>query len=92
MGEARLEPIGRVQRFFTQAGAAVVSLTGALRAGDRIYIKGHTTDFVQAVESMQVDHRPIQAAEAGATIGLRVTARCRKHDIVYRLIGGGSPS
>ena len=86
MAEARMEQIGNVAGFFAHVGATVVELTASLRVGDRIYIKGHTTDFQQAVTSMQVDRQDVQEAAAGQSVGLKVDQRCRQHDVVYKLV------
>lgn len=85
MAEPTLEAIGRVNGFFAHIPAAMVDLTAPLKVGELICIKGHTTDFQQTVESMQVDRQPVQSAEAGQTVGLKVNEKCRKHDVVYKL-------
>ncbi len=85
MAEPRMEAIGRVSAFFVHPSVAVVKLSAPLTVGQTVYLKGHTTDFQQSVESMQIDHRPVTEAAAGTSIGLKVTARCRKHDAVYTL-------
>ena len=87
MAEPTMEPIGRIGAFFAHPSAAVVELTAPLRVGDTICIKGHTTDFQQVVESMQVERQPIQEAQAGQAVGLKVKDRCRKQDVVYKLVG-----
>jgi putative protease len=81
-----MEEVGRVGGFFAHVSVAVVELTGTLKVGDMVYIKGHTTDLQQRVDSMQVDHAPVQEARPGQSVGLKVTARCRKHDVVYKLV------
>lgn len=86
MTEPRMEEIGRVSGFFAHPSVAVVELTAALKVGDTVYIKGHTTDFQQPVESMQVDRAPVQEAKAGQSVGLKVSGRCRTHDAVYKLV------
>ena len=85
MGEPRMEEVGRLSAYFARPSVAVVELTGSLRVGDAIYIKGHTTDFQQAVTSMQITHQTIQEAGAGQTVGLKVHDRCRRHDLVFKL-------
>ena len=86
MAEPKMEEIGRVSSFFAHPSVAVIDLTAPLKLGETVYIKGHTTDFQQAVESMQVDRAPVQQVQAGASVGLKVTGRCRKHDVVYKLV------
>jgi len=86
MGEPRMEDVGRVTGFFAHPVVAIVELSAPLKVGDQIYVKGHTTDFRQVVESMQLDHLPIPDATAGQSIGLKVKERCRKQDLVYKFV------
>ena len=86
MAEAKMEEVGRIAGFFAHPSVAIVELTASLKLGETIYVKGHTTDFQQAVESMQVDRQPVREAQAGASVGIQVKDRCRKHDTVYRLV------
>ena len=76
--------IGVVTHYFPHVQAAVVQLKRPLKVGDSIAIKGRTTDFIQRIESMQIDHVPIQEAKADDEIGLRVDARVREHDYVLK--------
>ncbi len=87
MPEPKLEEIRLITAFFAHPSAALVELKAPVRVGDMIYIKGHTTDFQQRVESMQVDRQDVQEAQAGQSIGLKVNDRCRKRDVVYKLAG-----
>ena len=79
------ERIGVVNDYFAKIGVAGIDLEGALRVGDTIHIKGHTTDLEQAVESIQVEHAPVEEAKAGDAIGIKVKDRCRGGDVVYRV-------
>lgn len=84
---ASLEEAGIITHYFPKVDAAVVKLTKAgLSVGDRIFIKGHTSDFVETVESIQLDHIVIQNSEVGQEIGLKVKSKVREHDVVYRII------
>lgn len=82
-----LEKVGEVSHYFTKIGVAVVELTAPLRVGDRIAVKGMTTNFEQTVESMQIEHESVEEAKAGDSIGLKVADRVREGDIVYKLVG-----
>ncbi len=78
--------IGEVFQYFAKPGVAAVKLTdGPLKVGDRIHVLGHTTDFTQRVDSMQVDRDPIDEAAQGGSIGVKVQDRVRPHDTVYRI-------
>jgi len=80
------QPIGRVTHYFGKIQVAAIELThGLLRVGDTIHIKGHTSDFTQMVDSMQIDNKPVQEAIAGQTIGIKVKEHARPHDLVYKV-------
>ena len=82
---AEEEEIGRVVDYFAKIGVAGIDLTGKLRLGDTIHIKGHTTDLEQVVESMQVEHDEVEEAGPGDKIGIKVQDRCRGGDHVYKV-------
>jgi putative protease len=77
--------VGRVVDYFAKIAVAGIDLTGKLRVGDTIHIKGHTTDIEQIVESMQIEHEQVEEAGPGDKIGLKVQDRCRGGDHVYRV-------
>jgi putative protease len=76
---------GRVTHYYKAIGVAAVEVTDFLEVGNTIHIKGHTTDFEQKIESMQIEHRPVERAEKGQTVGLKVKDYVREHDLVYRV-------
>lgn len=84
--EVRLEEIGWVKGFFAQPSVAVIDLKNPIKIGDILYIKGHTTDFQQVVASLHVNHEAVSEGYPGQSVGLKVMDRCRKHDVVYKLI------
>jgi putative protease len=77
--------VGKVTDYFAKIGVIALEVEEPIRVGDRIHIKGHTTDFLQTVESMQLEHQPIEEAKAGQTVGMKVQERARKGDIVYKV-------
>lgn len=82
------EEVGRISDYFKKIGVAAIEMTkGTLSIGDTIRIKGHTTDFTQTVESMQIEHQNVQTAKAGDSIGIKVKEPVRDHDIVYKVTG-----
>jgi len=86
VGVTMEEEIGRVTHYFTRIGVAAIEITrGKLAVGDTIHIKGHTSDFTQKVESMQLDGKPITEATVGQSIGTKVSQHAREHDIVYKV-------
>ena len=81
------EMIGEVSDFFARPSVAAIELTGSLKLGDRIHIKGHSTDLECNVESMQIKNAPVKEAKAGDSVGVKVTDRTRKGDKVYKIVG-----
>lgn len=84
--ERKLVEVGRVTHYFSKISVAVVELSAPLAIGDRILIKGATTNFEQVVDSMQIEHKNIERAEAGQAIGLKVIDRVRVNDRVYKIV------
>jgi len=87
LSEENLIEVGRVTHFYPKISVAIVELKAPLRIGDKILIKGATTNFEQKVESMQIEHKDIERAEAGQIIGLKVNQRARENDKVYKIVG-----
>jgi hypothetical protein len=85
---AGLEEVGVITHYFPHVEAAVVKLTKSfLNVGDVIVVKGHTTDFEEKVNSLQLEHVSITTASIGQEIGLRVKNKVREHDVVYKVTG-----
>lgn len=78
------EANGLVTHYFSHLSVAGISLTAPLRVGDRIHIRGRTTDLVQAVDSMEVDHRKVEQVRPGDDVALKVYDHVRDHDLLYR--------
>jgi hypothetical protein len=80
------ELIGVVTHYYGHLSVAAIRIeSGSLRVGDTIRILGHTSNFRQRVESMQVEHQPVTEAGRRQEIGLKVTEHAREGDDVYRL-------
>ncbi len=77
--------IGKVEDFFARPVVAGIGLTGSLKVGDKIRIKGHTTDLEMTVDSMQIDNTNVTEAKAGDSIGVKVPERVRAGDSVYKV-------
>ena len=78
--------IGEVIKFFSKIGVAAIRVTeGSVKVGDQIRIVGHTTDFIQALDSIQIENKSVPEAGPGADIGIKVKDKVREHDVVYRV-------
>jgi len=84
LGE-ELQEVGKVTHFFTKISVAVIELRASVSIGDRILIKGPTTNLEQTIESMEIEHEKVTQAEAGQSIGLKVDDRVRENDTVYKI-------
>ncbi len=85
----REQQVGVVTHYWTHLGVAGIHLTAPLDVGDHIHVVGHTSDFEQDVDSMQIDHGDVWHADAGADVGIRVSEHVREHDRVFRLVETG---
>jgi putative protease len=75
--------IGVVTHFYPHVEAGIVAIeSGELRVGDTVHFRGHTTDYYQRVDRIEVDHRPVEVAHAGETVGVHVSQRVREGDTV----------
>lgn len=79
------EKIGSVTHYFDKPGVGAIELTGDLEVGDRVAFRGHTTEFEQVIDSMELDHESVETAVAGEEIAVKVDRRVREGDEVYRL-------
>ncbi len=84
LSEEKVVEIGHIIHFFSKISVAVIELSAPLSVGERILVKGPTTDFEQVVDSMQIEHKGIQRAEAGQSIGLKLAQQAKERDTVYK--------
>lgn len=81
------ELVGVVTHYFGKARVAAIKIMdGQLDVGDTIHVVGHTSDFTQKIDSMEIERAPVQSAKVGDEIGVRVVEHAREHDNVYRVL------
>jgi selenocysteine-specific translation elongation factor len=77
--------IGKVSDFFARPVVAGIEMSGSIKLGDKIHIKGHTTDMEFIVDSMQINNANVTEAKSGDSVGIKVNERVRRGDTVYKV-------
>ncbi len=77
--------LGQVEDYFAHVNVMALKLLAPISVGNMIRIKGHTTDITQKVESMQIEHQPVQTASVGDSVGIKIADRARRTDMVYKI-------
>jgi putative protease len=75
--------LGIIEHYFDHISVAAIKILAPIKVGDVIHVKGHTTDFVQKLESMQIEHQSVDKAKKGDDIGIKVKEKVREHDKLY---------
>jgi putative protease len=79
--------VGKVTHYFDRLGVAVFEITdGELKVGDTVHVVGHTTNFTQPIDSMQVEHQAVPSASVGQSVGIKVKSHARQHDEVFKVV------
>jgi len=77
--------IGKVTHYFDRIGVAVLELTDKLHVGDTLHFLGHTADFKQPVDSMQIEHQNVSEAKPGQDVALKVIQKVHPNDAVFKI-------
>lgn len=79
------KPVGVITHYYGNINVGIIELSDVLKVGDNIHIKGHSSDFNQAIDSMQIEHNTVQEAKAGDFIGIKVGQKVHPHDKVFKV-------
>ena len=80
------EEIGKITHYFSKINVGILELSkGTLQVGDTIHIKGHTSDFYQKIESMQMERDPVDKVKQGEPVGIKVENSVRENDVVFKV-------
>ncbi|MEI7909664.1 MAG: U32 family peptidase [Verrucomicrobiota bacterium] len=84
--------VGEVVKFYRKAGAVEIRVCDSgFALGDELIIQGPTTGVVRvSVESIQIDHQPVPAAQRGQAVAVQLTSPARPGDRVYRVTRRGA--
>jgi len=81
--EKKEKEIGVVSSYFSHVGVAAIKLSSVLKVGDKVHIKGHTTDFEVPIKSIQIERKAVKSAKKGDHIGIKVPEKVRPNDKVF---------
>lgn len=84
MAEEKL--IGKITHYFGNISVGIIELAEELKVGDKIHIKGSSTDFEQTVDSIQIEHQNVDSAKSGDAIGIKVDQKVKENDQVYKVL------
>jgi len=86
MEEQEVE-VAVVEDYYSHVGVVALKVTsGSISVGDILHFKGHTTDLIQEISSMQIDRMPVKSARSGDSVGIKVNDRVRMHDRVFKVL------
>jgi putative protease len=77
------DQLGVITHYYSKLGVGIIKLDKELKVGDEIQIKGHTSDFKQKIEELQLDHKNIDVAKKGQEVGVKLSQKVRDGDIVF---------
>lgn len=80
-----MEEIGVITHYYGGLGVAAIKLSKTLNIGDKIKVKGATTEFKQTINSIQIDRKEVKSAKKGDEIGIKIKDRVRKNDKVFKV-------
>lgn len=75
--------VGKITHYYNNIGVGIVEMAGPLKVGDSVHIKGKATDFEQTVDSIQLEHEPVNEAKKGDVVGIKVKEKVKEGDEVY---------
>ena len=78
--------VGRVTHYYNRIGVAVLELNDEIKVGDTVVFLGHTTDFTQRVNSMEINHQRVLAVGADQEVAVKVDEPVRKLDEVFKIM------
>lgn len=78
--------IGKVTHYFDHLHVAVLKLAEPIKVGDTVHVSGHSTELVQTVDSLQIDHKPVSEAGPGSDVAMHVDGVVHEHDSIYKVV------
>ena len=77
--------IGIVSHYYSHLSVGIIKIEAVgIKIGDKLHFKGHTTDFEQTVDSLQIEHQKVPEGKIGDLVGMKVNQHVREHDEVFK--------
>ncbi|MFA6136242.1 MAG: translation elongation factor-like protein [Candidatus Paceibacterota bacterium] len=83
MKEKKEKKVGEVIHYYSKITVAVIKFSVPVEVGDTIHFKGHTTDFSQKIDSIQIDYKPVEKVKAKQEAAMKVDDHVREGDVIY---------
>lgn len=80
---AEEKAVGKITHYYSKIGVGIVELKGKLAVGDKVKIKGHSTEFDQNIDTIEIDHKEVEEAKSGDVVGIKVNDKVREGDELY---------
>lgn len=75
--------IGKVIHYYDKIGVAVVKLGKALKVRDKVKFVHGESEFEQVIESMQLEHKQVDAGKKGQEVAVKVDKETKSGTEVY---------
>lgn len=82
---AQEKEVGKFTHFYDKIEVGVIELSAGLKVGDKIHIQGAHDDFEQTVDSMQLEHKGVDAGKKGEAVAIKVERPVHKNDKVFKV-------
>lgn len=77
--------IGNIVHYFRKIKVAVIKVKDTLKVGDRIRITGGEVDFIQKIESMEIDGKKVKKVLKGKQVGIKLKKKVREGYKIYKV-------
>ncbi len=78
--------IGNITHYYGHLNVGIIQLTDNIKVGETIHIKGHSEEFSQNVDSIQIEHASVPEAKPGDAVGIKVAQKVHPGDKVFKVI------
>lgn len=77
--------VGKVTHYYDKIGVAVVDLDRSLKVGDKVKFVHHGENlFEQEVSSLQYEHKAVDSAGKGKSVGLKVDQKAHEGTEIFK--------